>query len=62
MRNLSDALLWRGTKADAVRESRKYVATARRLGYDVVVHGTLRRYGTSIYEERPYGVFLQPRP
>jgi hypothetical protein len=61
MRNLRDALLWRGTRSDALDEARKLTASARRMGYDVVVRGTLRRYGQATYEERPYGVFLDPR-
>jgi hypothetical protein len=61
MRNLRDALMWRGTRAAALDEAKKLTAHARRMGYDVVVRGTLRRYGTSTYEERPYGVFLSSR-
>jgi hypothetical protein len=61
MRNLRDALMWRGTRAAALDEARKLTTTARRMGYNAVVHGTLRRYGNATYEERPYGVFLEPR-
>jgi hypothetical protein len=61
MRNLRDALLCRGTRAAALDEAKKLTAAARRMGYDVVVHGTLRKYGNATYEERPYGVFLEPR-
>jgi hypothetical protein len=54
--------MWRGTRAAALDEAKKLTITARRMGYDAVVHGTLRRYGNATYEERPYGVFLEPRP
>lgn len=54
-------MLWRGTRPAAQTEADKLTPAARRMGYDVVVHGTLRRYGTYTYEERPYGVFLEPR-
>jgi hypothetical protein len=57
----NDALLWRGTRSDAQLEADKLKPSARRRGYDVVVRGTLRRHGNYTYEERPYGVFLEPR-
>lgn len=61
MRDLTDALLWRGTMAEAQFEADKLEPTARRMGYKTVVRGTERRYGDYIYEQRPYGVFLEPR-
>jgi soluble lytic murein transglycosylase-like protein len=61
MRNLTDALMWRGTRAAALTEAKKLTASARRMGYDIVVRGTMRRYGNTTYEERPYGVFLSSR-
>ncbi|MFE9525156.1 hypothetical protein [Streptomyces sp. NPDC006631] len=61
MRSLRDAMLWRGTRPAAQTEADKLAPAAHRMGYDVVVHGTIRRYGTYTYEERPYGVFLEPR-
>lgn len=54
-------MLWRGTRPEVEVEADKLTPAARRMGYDVVVRGTLRRYGTHTYEERPYGVFLEPR-
>lgn len=60
MRNLRDALLWRGTKPDAESEADKLRAAARRMGYDVVVRPTLRRYGKQVYREAPYGILLTP--
>jgi hypothetical protein len=61
MRTLHDALMWRGTREAALDEAKKLTASARRMGYNIVVRGTRRRYGNATYEERPYGVFLDPR-
>jgi hypothetical protein len=61
MADTTDALLWRGTRPDAQLEADKLKPSARRMGYNVVVRGTLRRHGNYTYEERPYGVFLEPR-
>jgi TolB-like protein len=60
MRDLSDAVLWRDTKPEAEDEADKLRAAARRLGYQVVVRGSQRRYGTRVYTDPPYGVFLEP--
>jgi hypothetical protein len=60
MRNLSDALLWRGTRRAADYEAAKLKAAARRQGYDIEVRPTRRRYGKYVYEEQPFGLFLVP--
>jgi hypothetical protein len=61
MRNLRDALMWRGTRAAALDEARKLKAAARRKGYDVVVRSTVRRVTpTYSFNGPPYGVFLEP--
>jgi hypothetical protein len=60
MRDLTDAVLWRDTRADAYHEADKLRPAARRMGYDVVVRGSQRRYGNRVYTDPPYGVFLEP--
>jgi hypothetical protein len=61
MRNLTDALMYRGTRPAADREATKLKAAAHRMGYEVVVRPTQRRYGTRVYSEPPFGLFLEPR-
>lgn len=61
MRDLSEPILWRGTRKAAEHEADKHRPAARRMGYDVIVRGMLRRHGKQVYEERPYGIFLTPR-
>jgi hypothetical protein len=60
MRNLSEAMLWRDTRPDADTEAKKLTPAARRMGYQVVVRPTKRRYGTRVYSEPPFGLFLEP--
>ncbi len=57
---MQDALLWRDTKAEADLEADKLRPAARRKGYDVVVRGRQRWYGSHVYTDPPYGVFLEP--
>lgn len=61
-RNDSDPLVWRGTKAEALRELETLEPAARRMGYGLEVRGTVRRRGNSLCEERPYGVYLTKGP
>jgi hypothetical protein len=61
MPNLRDALMWRTTRAAALAEAKKLKASARRMGYDVVVRSTLRRLGPDYtFKGPPYGLFLEP--
>lgn len=57
---MQDALIWRDTRPDAEAEADKLRPAARRMGYDVVVRGSRRRYGNHVYTDPPYGVFLEP--
>jgi hypothetical protein len=60
MRDLTDAMLWRDTRPEANDEAAKLTPAARRMGYQIAVRPTLRRYGTRVYSEPPYGLFLEP--
>jgi hypothetical protein len=60
MRDLADALLWRPTRPEAQLEADKLTAAARRMGYQVVVRPTRRRYGKQVLSEPPFGLFLEP--
>jgi hypothetical protein len=62
---MQDALIRRDTRPAAQVEADKLKAdklkpAARRMGYDVVVRGSRRRYGNRYYTDPPYGVFLEP--
>jgi hypothetical protein len=61
MPNLRDALMWRTTRAAALAEAKKLKASARRMGYDVVVRSTRRRLSPDYsFNGPPYGLFLEP--
>jgi hypothetical protein len=57
---MQDALIRRDTRPAAQVEADKLKPAARRMGYDVVVRGSRRRYGNRYYTDPPYGVFLEP--
>lgn len=62
MRDLSDPVLRRGSRADAEREAKRLQPVARRMGYRVVVLPTRRRYGRYVYQQAPYCLFLVALP